>query len=604
MKHHVLAIGISKHQNPSANLSFAAKDASEFFDLFTTNIGNIGYKKLLIDSEATLSQIRTALGQELQLAIEDGDAFFFLYSGHGVVAEDENDGTKASHYLVPFDATFDYVNTCIPVSYLKNVFDKIPSCANLIFIDSCFSGAVTKNSKGLPIPNKKLFQQVKTFSNTLSGVGRLTFTASKDDEEAIEDLELQNGLFTHFLLKELQNDRGQDKLAVLDVFTPICDQVQRRAKDKYDHIQTPTLHGQLEGNVLLPAFKKRLQFTPQIIQIPRNPELVSVPFPLPIIQIEDTEQERLLNELVEFVVKGREQQYGQIQKINLERFCANLSKTLKRDWDRIFTENGNLITEIPSSVAKLEAASFHFFLLGGIISAFGSEEQMKLYSEYAVEILDWKRDSPGAAVLLSIPEIILVEIVYIVGVVCLAYNNLKPWGILLKTPLIDLRQRDVPPQSLILHREIHYCPALAGNSMKVNDHIRDFLGSLKWLPALAPKLDEKVDDFQLQANLLLVLLTNHMAPNHWISTLWPDFATKPPKCIRPLVSKVKYNTSFRKQIEDLFESKPDDLGFLLTKCLRKARQEFNSPWWDSIELDEFLTDNEKKLLTQKEQNLN
>lgn len=88
MKHHILSIGISKHQISSANLNYAAKDATDFFNLAKNNISNIGFSRLLIDSEATLSQIRTALGIELQDSIETGDAFFFFYSGHGVIAID------------------------------------------------------------------------------------------------------------------------------------------------------------------------------------------------------------------------------------------------------------------------------------------------------------------------------------------------------------------------------------------------------------------------------------------------------------------------------------------------------------------------------------
>ena len=65
MKYHILSIGISKHQNPEANLQFASKDAADFFALFTQNVSNIGYKKLLTDNEATLSSIQTALGSEL-----------------------------------------------------------------------------------------------------------------------------------------------------------------------------------------------------------------------------------------------------------------------------------------------------------------------------------------------------------------------------------------------------------------------------------------------------------------------------------------------------------------------------------------------------------
>jgi hypothetical protein len=290
MKHHILSIGISKHQNAAANLSYAAKDAQEVFELFTTNIGSLGYNKLLIDSEATLGQIRAALGVELQGAVELGDAFFFYYSGHGILAADVLDNYD-SHYLVPFDATFDYVNTCIPVSYLRDSLEKLQSKARIVFIDSCFSGAAAKNSKGYPGPRKKSLNELKTFSNTLSGVGNLTITASKDDEEAIEDPELRNGLFTYYLLHELQREKAGEAFPVLDIFTPISNQVTKRAREKYKHVQTPTLSGRLEGTMTLPVFVKPLRISPQVISPPRAPELSAASFPSVIIELDDKDQE-------------------------------------------------------------------------------------------------------------------------------------------------------------------------------------------------------------------------------------------------------------------------------------------------------------------------
>ena len=95
MKYHILSIGVSKHQNSFVNtLQFADKDATDFYTLFTSNISNIGYKKLLVNSEATLSEIRTALGKELKQAVGKDDAFFFFFSGHGSTAENQ-DGIQA-----------------------------------------------------------------------------------------------------------------------------------------------------------------------------------------------------------------------------------------------------------------------------------------------------------------------------------------------------------------------------------------------------------------------------------------------------------------------------------------------------------------------------
>lgn len=230
MRHHIVAIGISRHQSSFIhNLSYAAKDAGEFFDLFTNNIESVGYQKLLIDSEATLSQIRTALGGKLLTEVEEDDVFFFFYSGHGTTAKD-TDNESLAHFLLPFDATTDITSSCISVSFLRETFDRLPCKAKLIFVDSCFSGSI--NSKGYTNPTRKTFKRTKTFASVVVGTGELSFSASKEDEEAIEDPETEHGLFTYCLLDELQREREDKTFAILDVFTPVTETVMKRAKEK------------------------------------------------------------------------------------------------------------------------------------------------------------------------------------------------------------------------------------------------------------------------------------------------------------------------------------------------------------------------------------
>lgn len=589
MKHHILSIGVSKHQNAAADLSYAAKDAREFFSLFTTNIGNLGYNRLLVDSEATLGQIRAALGLDLQQAIAPGDAFFFFYSGHGVIAEDLIDDSFDTHYLVPFDATFDYVNTCVPVSYLRNSLDKLRSNANLVFIDSCFSGAAASNSKGFPGPRKKALKNLKTFSNTLSGVGNLTITASKDDEEAIEDAELKNGLFTFYLLNELQRGKATVSFPVLDIFTPIATQVSARARDKYNHTQTPTLSGQLQGSMTLPAFSTPVKISPQIITPARIPELATAAFPRVIIELSDKAQEALLNDLVEMVLAGKGLPSSSAAIISFERFCSKSLRILKTDWDRIFVETGNDVAKIPNAVAQLEGSAYQLILLGAVVSVFGSDEQMHIYAETIVEIWLFTQQRSGLVALTAAPQILLVEIIYIVGVISIARENLRPWKLLLNTPIYDLRSRDNPPTPLLLYLEIHYCDALGGSSTTVNDHIRQVLSDLPWLPAMAPKLEDLITEFQLQANLLLVLLVIAHGER-----LWPDFARWYPQRVRPVVNRTKYKTEFRNQVADLFGLKQEDIGKRFQEYLSIASSRgLDNYVWSSISPDEFLTKNEK-----------
>lgn len=593
MKHHIVAIGISKHQNPFVNnLRYASKDAIEFFNLFEKNISNIGYKKLLTDSEATLAQIRTALGSELLKELEDGDVFFFFFSGHGTEAE-SRDGKSLIHYLIPFDATPDITNSCISISYIKDIFEKLHCKASFIFIDSCFSGSI--NSKCYPNPRKKAFKEVKTFTNTVLGKGNVIFTASKDNEEAIEDEENKNGIFSFFLLKELQKGRQVNNFPVTDIFTPVTEQVISRAKEKYGHTQTPTLKSYFEGVVYLPTFKQKIWRSPQILEVPRYPQLSTVVFFPPEIQLQDKKIGKLIKELSSLVISGNQISQSTIQEIIFEQFCARLLKNLEEEWEKIFLENGSNISEIPNSVAKLEVTSLQFILLGDIVAIFGNEKQMKIYAQYAAEILNLTKDRSGLAPLIAVPEIILAEIIYSIGVICLARNNLKQFGVFLKTNFAyDINR---PPQPLILYNDIHYCDALGGDSAKVNDHIREVLESYPWLTELVPKLDGKIKDFQLQVNFLLVMLTNHYG-----DILWHDFGRFYRYRIMPLIQKIKYDDDFRKQVATLFSEEENNIRPLLMKYLRGIKQEGVRPYiWNSIKLQDLLTEEEIEEIKKQQQ---
>lgn len=590
MKHHIISIGISRHQSPFVNdLSFASKDAADFFNLFTENIGEIGYKKLLIDSEATLAQVRTALGAELQKEITPEDALFFFYSGHGTTADDINNDTLA-HFLLPFDATKDIPNSCISVSYLKETFERLSCKYKLVFIDSCFSGSI--NSKGYTNPNKKALRKLKTFANTVTGKGDLTFTACRDNEEAIEDPELKNGLFTYFLLEELQNDKN-DKFSVLDIFTPITDLVTKRAKEKYNHTQVPTLNTHLEGNLYLPRFKKKIKVTPQVLETPKYPELSTITFPVPELQLDNNEQQKILHELIELVVKERELP-SSVGEIMFKVFCEKLIEAIQDSWEEIFQKHEGRIEEIPDAVAELEIASFQLILFGGIISVFGSDIQMQIYSQNAVEILGMFRDKSGnqrvgLIALIAVPEIILAEIVYVIGVLCLVRDNLKPFSILMKTQVYDLLSRDNPPRCLVCYKHIHYCDALGGNSTKVNDHIRGVLKSFSWLSELAPKIKNRIFDFQLQINFLLVMLTEKQDDR-----LWPDFARWDAQRIIPLANKIKYEIGFRQQLALMFEVEEVEISKLFMNYLDAVKKRgLDNYWWESIVASDFLTKEER-----------
>lgn len=588
MKHHIVAIGLSKHQNRFVpNLQFASRDAREFYELFEANIGNIGYKKLLVDSEATLAQIQAALGQELQITVSEDDVLFFFYSGHGTTAETP-DGTALAHYLMPFDATPDIPHTCISVEYLRTALEQIPCRVKLVFVDSCFSGSI--NSKGYTNPSTKALKEVKTFGNTVLGTGSVSFTACKDIEEAIEDSERKYGLFTSELIAELCRKRTNDRFSVADIFTPVTERVIKRAKERYQHIQTPTVNTHLEGVVYLPVFKLPKSISPQIIQPPRHPELAAVTVPVPHIALDDKALEELINNTAHLIISSG-QSTSLVDEIAFERFCGRLIKGLKEEWEKVFTKTGGDVSAIPVAVSELESAAFQLILLGAVIAVFGNQRQMEIYAEHTSEIFEFEKGRAGLVALLAVPEIVLVDIIYLVGVASLARGTVRPLTWYMKTPVFI--REDQPPQPLFMARHIHYCDALGGYATKVNDHVRELLQSYTWIPELAPRAEGRVLDLQLQVNFLLSLLLVHHGDR-----LWTDFGRFYGHQLRkPLLQKLLYDEQFVGGVAELFALKPSDLLPRLRELLDYIRREWSRGsgyHWDSIDPEDLMRPEDRR----------
>lgn len=590
VKHHIVAIGISKHKNSAANLAFAEKDASEFFTLFNQNIGAIGYSKLLIDQEATLSEIRTALGKELLTTVCPDDVFFFFYSGHGALVEDPGDPGVALSFLVPYDATHDIGNTCLSVRDLKTVFEALPSRANLIFVDSCFSGSVAKNGKSYSVANVKNFKSLKSFTNTVVGNGTIVFTAGKDDELSLEDPDYQHGLFTHYLLEELQKKRTCNPFSVMDIFSPIVSGVTNRAKAQWHHTQTPTFFGKLEGDVTLPVFQKPLTIRQDTIEIPKTPALLGATYSVPHIALSDSEKGTLIQNTIDFVINSSGSTQAIRAEIEFARLCHKLISKIKADWEAIFQTASGAVSQIPDAVSRIEAGSYQAIMLGGTTTVFGSEAQMRTYSQHLVSLLELTKHRSGLTALIAGPEVPVLEALYLVAILCIARGGYKPLEIMLDQTFDDGDHPDFPPTRLRDCRYLHYTRSLGGYSTKVNDHIRGYIKCQEWLAELAPQTEGKTDSYQLQANFLLSMLTEHTGDN-----LWPDYARFYPQAVWPLTRKLVFDKHTRVQIGALMGLNESDVLPKLRLYVSQPRKRgLDNFWWSSITETDLMTVEEKR----------
>ncbi|MCH7519188.1 MAG: caspase family protein [Candidatus Dadabacteria bacterium] len=588
MRHHIVSIGISKHKNSTANLSYAEKDATEFFTLFTENIADIGFSRLLVDQEAALVDIKTALGKELFENLSADDAFIFFYSGHGALVNDPTDPNTALSYLVPYDTTSDIANSCISVEDIKNIFESLPCKTNLIFIDSCFSGSVSKGSKAYPLPNKKGYKDIKSFTNTLVGNGSVIFTASKDDEESIEDPDLQNGLFTYYLIEELQKDRTEETYSVMEIFSPIVKKVTERASSKWAHTQTPTFSGKLEGDLKLPVFKKSSPIKPQIIEIPKNPELDKIVYVIPELDFSEDEIKEIIQNTAQFVISTT-QDYSTAKEINYEKLCTDLVQLVCGEWGKIFLDSTGQEDKIPEAVSKLEAQCFQLMVLGSATTLYGNDALMKIFSKHLISILELTKNRAGLIALIAVPEIIILEMIYIVTVLSISRDSYKTLKILLDTKYDNYDSLEMPPVKLIEYTNLHYTRALGGYSTKVNDHIREFLKKQEWLFEFSPRIKGNTLEFQLQANLLIVILTRNVGQK-----LWPDYARFYAQRVLPFFKKIKYDSDTQTKLGELMEIGSTDVRTKIFDILVEVEKtDLDKYHWVSLKSKDLMTTSEE-----------
>ena len=259
---YALAIGIDEYIDPSiSNLNYACNDAKEFATLIERGI----YAKdrqvnLLLNSEATVKNIRSAIGEMLpRVANSEEDVVILFFAGHGS-PETELSVDETSRYLVAHDTEYDRVySTGIDMDReVTRWFQRIAAPKLLVFfVDACFSGRAGGRTFEGPTLKKK---RSKYRSGPLRlrklklGEGRAILTACDDNQLATETARLRHGVFTHGLLTELSSfDAAETSVGLGELY----ESVRRHVLTYTNGRQQPVLNGRVAG-ARLPRLKVNL----------------------------------------------------------------------------------------------------------------------------------------------------------------------------------------------------------------------------------------------------------------------------------------------------------------------------------------------------------
>ncbi len=204
-------IGISSYKNvpPEGQLRFAHRDAEELAAFLRSPRGGgfpSNHIKLLLNQDATVSAIRTAIGTWLVRSAEPDDVIYIFFAGHGVV-EGDNDGYLLAHDSDPQNL----YATALQIGELDRIItQRLHARIVVLMADACHAGQLGWASRGTT--------ERALITNYLdevgkSGAGVFRLLASRSNERSFEDGRWGggHGAFTHFLLEGLKGKGDRDK---------------------------------------------------------------------------------------------------------------------------------------------------------------------------------------------------------------------------------------------------------------------------------------------------------------------------------------------------------------------------------------------------------
>jgi hypothetical protein len=242
-----LVVGINRYQNVR-NLKYAVNDAEAFYSLLVEQ-NQIPEENVIIltDQQASLKNLRRALGTQLKKRAGKDDMVIIFFAGHGATEKDASspDGDGLEKYLLPVDAELDDIYTsAIPMREISHIFRRIKSERIIFIADSCYSGASggrTVNVTGIRSSLSEAF-----LDRVVSGKGTIIITASGANEVSMESEDYLHGIFTYFLLEGLRGkaDFDGDGLITVDELYPYVSDNVARASGQEQH---PVKKGMVEG---------------------------------------------------------------------------------------------------------------------------------------------------------------------------------------------------------------------------------------------------------------------------------------------------------------------------------------------------------------------
>lgn len=217
----------------------AANHDGEVFAQYCKETLGIPENQVLVYKDATFGETLSAINKlrNSVKALGSGVDVIVYYAGHGVPDESTNDA-----YMMPVDADPMVMATAYPLKQFYKELNGLGADNIMVFMDACFSGAnrgegMLAEARGVVLVPKHAAPEGNMF----------VLSAADGKETALPYKEKNHGLFTYYLLKKLQESKGQATLQELSDY--VTSEVRKTSSLTLNKPQNPkmTASGTISG---------------------------------------------------------------------------------------------------------------------------------------------------------------------------------------------------------------------------------------------------------------------------------------------------------------------------------------------------------------------
>jgi len=253
-KLHSLCVGVNKFQDKYfQDLKYAKNDALELNKLIENKFGKGKDKIILTDKTATKNKILGSLRKIKELAKIEDTVFIFLAT-HG---EFIGGGQLTDYYIITNDSKDgneqNLIESSISMEEIKNLVTTIKAEKKVIFIDTCYSGGMSRRERYRVPPSirEKIFQNFESENFII-------ITSSQANQTSYECEKLKHGVFTYYLIKGFSGavDHENGKIDLYTLYSYIYKYVKNYAEKECKGKQHPKFFGSFTGEFSLPLLRK------------------------------------------------------------------------------------------------------------------------------------------------------------------------------------------------------------------------------------------------------------------------------------------------------------------------------------------------------------